>query len=455
MLRTARLDLRPVPLDLGGATPAMPARILIVEDRDALRRLLETALAQQGYEVRSAADGKEGMVLAKTGAFDLVVTDLKLPGASGLEVLEASRERRPEVPVVVLTAHGTVQTAVDAMKLGASDFLEKPVEIDDLTALVETHLGGEPGPTLLAAPGVPPIVGRHPLIRAAAKLALRVAPTESTVLLTGESGTGKELFARAIHAHSPRSSGPFVAVNCAALPEQLLENELFGHDKGAFTGAHKRQKGRFETAQGGTLLLDEIGELESGVQAKVLRVLEERVFERVGGSRTIRADVRLVAATNRDLHAMVERGEFRSDLFFRLEVFPIGLPPLRERSSDIPALVEHMLEKLCARLGRVRLKPTPAALELLGREQWPGNVRQLANLLERAAILCEGVTLGVADLKPLLAPGENEERRDLEEALRASDGDKKKAAADLGISYRALQRRVKKFDMEGFPKYRR
>lgn len=431
----------------------MPARILIVEDRDALRRLFETALTQQGFNVATAADGAEGIALARSGAFDLVVTDLKLPGATGLEVLAASRERRPEVPVVVLTAHGTVQAAVDAMKLGASDFLEKPVEIDELAALVRTLLGGESGPTLLEAPGVPPIIGRHPLVRAAAKLTLRVAPTDSTVLLTGESGTGKELFARAIHAHSPRNSRPFVAVNCAALPEQLLENELFGHEKGAFTGAHKRQQGRFEAAQGGTLLLDEIGELGLGIQGKVLRVLEERAFERVGGSRTIRADVRLIAATNRDLQAMVEQGDFRSDLFFRLEVFPIELPALRERASDIPALVEHSLAKICSRLGRVRLRPTRGALDLLGRQPWPGNVRQLANLLERAAILCEGETLSLADLKGLL-PADSEGRQELEEALVASDGDKKRAAEILGISYRTLQRKVRSLDLEGFPKYR-
>ncbi len=429
-------------------------RILIVEDRDALRRLLETALAQHGYDITSAADGAEGVALAKTGDFDLVVTDLKLPSASGLEVLEASRERRPEAPVLVLTAHGTVQTAVDAMKMGASDYLEKPVEIDDLAALVGSHLGGESGPTLLEAPGVPPIVGRHPLMRAAAKLTLRVAPTESTVLLTGESGTGKELFARAIHAHSPRKSSPFVAVNCAALPAQLLENELFGHEKGAFTGAHRRQKGRFEAAQGGTLLLDEIGELETGIQGKVLRVLEERAFERVGGTRTVQADVRLVAATNRDLRAMVKHGEFRSDLFFRLEVFPIELPALRERSSDIPALAGHILEQLCTRMGRTRLIPTSRAEDLLQQQPWPGNVRQLANLLERAAILCEGNTLSVADLKGLLSPGDAEARQEVEDALLASDGDKKRAAELLGISYRSLQRKVQQYDLEGFPRYR-
>lgn len=432
-----------------------PATILIVEDRAALRRLLETALQQHGYMVTAAADGIEGVALARTGDFDLVVTDLKLPGASGLDVLAASREARAEVPVIVLTAHGTVQTAVDAMKMGASDFLEKPVEIDDLATLVDSHLGGEAKALLLQAPGVPSIIGRHPLLRAAAKLSLRVAATDSTVLLTGESGTGKEIFARAIHAHSARASGPFVAVNCAALPEQLLENELFGHEKGAFTGAHKRQKGRFEAAQGGTLLLDEVGELDLGIQSKVLRVLEERAFERVGGSQTLRSDARLVAATNRKLQAMVDRGEFRSDLFFRLEVFPIELPPLRDRASDIPLLVHHLLETVCARLQRAHLKPTARTEQLLQEQPWPGNVRQLANLLERAAILCEGNTLTVADLKGLLAQGsESRRRREIEEALLASDGDKNEAAALLGMSYRSLQRKVKELDLEGFPKYR-
>ncbi len=432
-----------------------PSTILLVEDRGALRRLLATALEQHGYAVTAAADGAEGVTLAGTGQFDLVVTDLKLPAASGLDVLEASRGARPDVPVIVLTAHGTVQTAVDAMKMGASDFLEKPVELDDLAALIESHLGGETEALLLEAPGVPPIVGRHPLIRAAAKLAMRVAATESTVLLTGESGTGKELFARAIHAHSARAAGPFVAVNSAALPEQLLENELFGHEKGAFTGAHKRQRGRFEVAQGGTLLLDEVGELGLGIQSKILRVLEERAFERVGGSQTLHADVRLVAATNRNLQVMVERGEFRSDLYFRLEVFPIELPRLRDRASDTPLLVAHLLEGICARLRRPLLVPTPRAGEVLQEQEWPGNVRQLANLLERAAILCESNTLTVADLKGLLAQGaESEGRREVEEALRSAGGDKKEAAAILGVSYRALQRRVKEYDLEGFPKYR-
>ncbi|MEE8137475.1 MAG: sigma-54 dependent transcriptional regulator, partial [Thermoanaerobaculia bacterium] len=317
----------------------MPSgRILVVEDRDSLRKLLDRALRQEGYQVESAADASDGIRLLREQPFDLVLTDLKLPSGSGIEVLEASREAQPHVPVVVLTAYGTVHTAVEAMKLGAADFLEKPVEIDDLFRLTAALLAGEVETFSIGSSGGSAIVGQHPRMRAALKLLERVAPTDSTVLLTGESGTGKELFAKALHALSPRHDGPFVAVNCAAIPETLLENELFGHEKGAFTGALRRQVGRFEAASGGTLLLDEVGDLSAATQGKVLRVLEERTFERIGGARTIRADVRLVAATNQDLKAMVEEGKFRSDLYFRLDVFPIELPPLRERPSDIPLI---------------------------------------------------------------------------------------------------------------------
>jgi transcriptional regulator with GAF, ATPase, and Fis domain len=303
---------------------------------------------------------------------------------------------------------------------------------------------------------VAPIVGAHPRLRTALRLLQKVGGTESTVLLTGESGTGKELFAKSIHALSPRHQGPCVALNCAAIPDSLLENELFGHEKGAFTGADRRQPGRFELAERGTLFLDEIGEMPVGVQGKVLRVLEDRSFERVGGGRTLRADVRLVAATNRDLAAMVDAGEFRADLFFRLNVFPIELPPLRERASDIPLLARHLLLEIAR---RHRVEPPPrieeAALELLAGEPWPGNVRELANVLERAVILAEGPSLGAADLRPLLrplaAPGERER---LKGALVEAEGDKRQAAEMLGMSYRTLLRKVKEHDLEGVPKYR-
>jgi DNA-binding NtrC family response regulator len=434
----------------------MPAgRILIVEDRDSLRRMLELALTQEGYAVESAADGRSGIRLVEGREFDLVLTDLKLPDASGLEVLAAARAAQPRVPVVVLTGYGTVATAVEAMKLGAWDFLEKPVEIDDLYRLIERALGDRDEGAVFHAPGAPAIVGRHPRLRGAVRLLERVAVTESTVLLTGESGTGKELFARAVHALSPRRSGPFVALNCAAIPEALLENELFGHEKGAFTGADRRQPGRFEAAEGGTLFLDEIGELPLGVQGKVLRVLEERTYERVGGGRTQKADVRLIAATNRDLEAMVADGAFRSDLFFRLNVFPIELPALRDRPSDVPLLARHLLGEIAKRHRVDPPRLEDAAADLLSTEPWPGNVRELANVLERALILAEGPVLRGADLKPLLRPHTPAGERDrLRQALVEADGDKKKAADLLGMSYRALLRKVKEHDLEGVPRYR-
>ena len=431
-------------------------RLLIVEDRDSLRRMLERALGQEGYEVAAAADGRAGIRLVAEQPFDLVLTDLKLPDVSGLEVLAASRSAQPRVPVVVLTGYGTVGSAVEAMKLGAYDFLEKPLEIDDLSRLIERAIGERDEAVVFRVPGALPIIGTHPRLRAAIRLLQRVGPTESTVLLTGESGTGKELFARAIHGLSPRRDGPCVALNCAAIPEALIENELFGHEKGAFTGADRRQPGRFEQAQGGTLFLDEIGELPLGVQGKVLRVLEERTFERVGGGRTIRADVRLVAATNRALGTMVEAGEFRSDLFFRLNVFPIELPPLRERASDIPLIARHLLEAIAR---RHRVEPPPrleeAAAELLAAEPWPGNVRELANVLERAVILTEGPAIRATDVRPLLRPLAGASERDrVRQALTAAGGDKRRAADILGLSYRALLRKVKEHDLEGVPRYR-
>lgn len=431
------------------------ARILLVEDRESLRRMLRRALESAGYEVEEAVDGREGIERLEAKAFDLALTDLKLPHASGLEVLGVARKIRPAMPVVVMTAYGTVGTAVEAMKSGAMDFLEKPVEIDDLYRVVAAAVGDRDEEPAFVLPDGREIVGSHPRLRAALRLTERVAPVESTVLITGQSGTGKELLARAVHALSNRSEGPFVALNCAAIPETLLENELFGHEKGAYTGASRREAGRFEQAEGGTLQLDEIGELGLGVQSKVLRVLEERTFERVGGSRTIRANVRLVGTTNRDLEEMVASGTFRSDLFYRLNVFPIHLPSLAERSSDIPVLAEFLMRRAAERSGRPPPRLTEDALSLLQERSWPGNVRQLANVLERASILAETSVISAAELGALLDPLEaDEEERELRRALTDTQGDPRLAAERLGISYRTLRRRIRKYDLEGYPKYR-
>lgn len=449
----------------------MALRLLVVEDRDSLRRMLVRALEGEGYAVVAAATVAAARAsLGGEAPIDLVLSDLMLPDGSGLDVLRAVRERKPAPPVVVLTGFGSVGAAVEAMKLGAADFLEKPVDLEKLFALVAALVEERPDLPVFAPPGAPPIVGTHPRLLAALAALERVAPTASTVLLTGESGTGKELFARALHALSPRRDGPFVAVNCAAIPETLVEAELFGHEKGAFTGADRRRVGRFESAQRGTLFLDEIGELPIGVQAKVLRVLDDGRFERVGGSATQVADVRLVAATNRDLAAMVEDGLFRADLLYRLEIFPIELPPLRERASDIPLVARHLAAEIADRLKVAPVDLAPDAVARLVEEPWPGNVRQLANVLERAAILAPGERLSAERLAPLLGrpgrgrTGESAEERGEGEgladrdrvrtALREADGDKRRAAVTLGMSYRTLLRRIEQYDLKGYPRYR-
>jgi len=440
------------------------APLLVVEDRDSLRRLLERALSGAGHRVVAVGDVAAARGLLERQRFTLVLTDLRLPDGGGLEVLKAARVAEPRCPVVVMTAYGSVAAAVEAMKLGAADFLEKPVEIDDLLALVAVHAGGEGKrpPALFEVAGGPTLVGRHPRFRAALRLLEKVAATETTVLLLGASGTGKELFARALHGLSSRRGGPFVAINCAAIPQNLMESELFGHEKGAFTGASRLQRGRFEQAGGGTLLLDEVGELDLAVQAKVLRVLEERRYQRVGGAVVLRADVRLVAATNRDLGQMVAAGRFRSDLYYRLDVFPIELPALADRASDVPELARHLLATLAARNGVEEPSLDDEAADWLSEQPWPGNVRQLSNLLERALILAEQSRLGRQDLeraqRPLSAAaagiGEPTELEALRRALVESGGETARAAEILGVSVRTLQRRIARYDLKGFPEYR-
>lgn len=430
--------------------------ILVVEDRASLLEVWTRALESAGHRVLPARTVRAARSLIEDGGIDLVLTDLRLPDGEGTEVVQAARAGSADMPILMMTAYGNVQNAVEAMKLGATDFCEKPVDVDQMCERIDEWLG-PPSAGIKVARDLGDgraILGSHPRLRAALRLVDKVAPMESTVLLLGESGTGKELFARALHLGSKRRSGPFVAVNCAALPEALVENELFGHERGAFTGADRRSVGRFEAAAGGTLFLDEIGELPLAVQGKILRVLEERLFERIGGSESVSADVRLVAATNRHLESMVDAGTFRQDLFYRLEVFPIELPPLRERSSDIPDLVGGLLERVADKNGVAAPRLEDGAMAVLEEQEWPGNVRQLSNVLERLVIVGGGGEVTASDARAALGEPELDPEQQLRDALLAADGDREEAAAQLGISVRTLQRRIRKYDLGGFPEYR-
>jgi len=381
--------------------PARGADVLLVEDKASLRAMLRRTLEGKGFRVEEAADALEAKALLGSARYSVVLTDLRLPPGSGLDVLRAAREADEQVSVIVMTAYGTIEDAVAAMKEGAFDFLAKPVDIDHLLVLVER--AGEQRRLRLenlilkeeyaARYGFPQIIGEERSLKEVSLAIQRAAPADATVLLLGESGTGKELFARALHHLSRRREGPFLAINCAAIPEPLLENELFGHEKGAYTGAVSRKLGKLEIASGGTVLLDEIGDLPLSLQSKLLRVLQERAFERVGGTTTLSVDVRIVAATNRDLKKAVEERAFREDLYFRLSVFPITIPPLRARRGDIPLLAHHYVERFCRELKKPLLRIGEESLERLTAYEWPGNVRELANCLERAVILADGPEL--------------------------------------------------------------
>ena len=382
-------------------------RLLIVEDKESLAQMLRETVESEGYEAELAANGRDAMRrLAEGRRYVAVLTDLRMPGADGVAVLRQARESDPDCPVIVMTAFGTIENAVEAMKLGAYDFIQKPLDVDHLMLLLRRcreHRELRHENLLLKEEfqktyGLPAIVGDSPRIREVSLVIQRVAPTDATVLLQGESGTGKELFARAIHQLSPRRDRAFVAINCAAIPDSLVENELFGHEKGSFTGATARQLGKFELADGGTIFLDEIGELGLGVQSKLLRVLQERRFERLGGTAPIDVDVRIVLATNRDLQAAVREGTFREDLFFRIHVFPVVIPPLRTRREDLDALVDYFLARFGRELGRPALKMSDAARAYLRRYDWPGNIRELQNCIERAAILCDRGTIEPRDV---------------------------------------------------------
>jgi DNA-binding NtrC family response regulator len=458
--------------------------ILLVEDKDSLRAMLRHALEAQGHTVIEARDQAEAVKALQTLYPAVVLSDLRLPEGDGFGVLRAAKEVDPELPVIVMTAFGSIQDAVVAMKEGAVDFLAKPVDPDHLLLLVQRALAARHMATenivlkeeLAARRGAPQIVGDDPRLKQVSMALHRAAATDMTVLLEGESGTGKELFARALHALSPRADGPFVAINCAAIPETLLETELFGHEKGAFTGANARKPGKFELAHRGTLFLDEIGDLPLTLQAKILRALEEKRFERVGGTAPLQVDVRVVAATNRNLRAAVAARQYREDLYFRLSVFPITIPPLRERLDDIPRLARHFIERFCRDLNKKPLILAPPAVEQLQGYEWPGNVRELQNCMERAVILTEGDTIHARhlalsahsvrtahaeeqdawthiDLSGTLSEATrrvmNEaERRKIEQVLKDVGGDRGHAADVLQIGVKALITKLKDYGLE-------
>ena len=447
-------------------------RALVVDDERKMRRILQILLEQMGIESVAADGGEQALAHFAGQKIDLVLTDLKMPGMSGVELLERIRARDAEVPVIVLTAHGTVQTAVAAMKRGAFDYLLKPFDVQMIETVVRKALDLRQqwaDNRLLVAP--PPsaafegLIGGSPAMQAIYEVIRQVAPAKSAVLITGETGTGKELVARAIHHQSPRRDGPFVPLNCAAIPAELLESELFGHTRGAFTGAQAARTGKFELADGGTLFLDEIGDLAYGLQAKLLRVLQENVIEPIGSNTSRRIDVRMVSSTNRDLALALRNGTFREDLYYRLNVFHLHLPPLRERRADIVELATFFLRECCAELKKPPLLLDAAAAELLQGHAWPGNARELRNFMERIAVLCTTAHVdaglvrvllpapdaGASDAMPAtlqLEPALEElERKLILRALGIADNKKPEAARLLGISERTLWYKLKRYGL--------
>ena len=452
----------------------MPS-ILVIEDKDSMREMLSKTLEAEGYEVETALDGEKGVEKAKEKKYDLVLSDLKLPQMDGIQVLSSLKEMDTDVAVILMTAYGTIEKAVEAMKEGAFDFLTKPFDTDHLSVLIKRALENR---RLMAEnvllreelghnSGYAEIIGKCGKMQEVSKLIQKVAPSDSTVLLLGESGTGKELFARAIHSLSNRKNGPYVAINCAAIPRELLENELFGSERGAYTGSVARKMGKFEIAEGGTIFLDEVGDLDIALQAKLLRVLQDKTFERLGGTKTLSVDVRLIAASNADLKKSIDKKEFREDLFYRLSVFPINIPPLRERREDIPELAAYFVKKYCAEMKKPNKNVSSEAMSLLDKYHWPGNVRELENTIERAIILCEGKRIMPehlairistpneirlregAGLKEVGQYAQAEAERGLiVRVLNQVRGNKRKAAQALKIDYTTLFEKIKKYGID-------
>jgi DNA-binding NtrC family response regulator len=446
-------------------------RILVVDDDELMRDSLGQTLAGVGYQVETARSGREGLDNLKRQSFELVLTDLRMPEVGGIELLEELRRQGDETPVILITAYGAIDTAVSAMKGGASDYIVKPFQRDTLLVAVEKALAHEKlrrenaffRRQTGADPDTRPIIGQSAAIKGALLLVEKYAPSSGTVLIRGASGTGKELFARLLHHASPRRTNPFLSVNCAALSAGLLESELFGHEKGAFTGAERRNIGRFEIADGGTLLLDEVSEIDTRLQAKLLRVLQEKEFDRVGNARTIKVDVRVVATTNRDLEREVAQGRFREDLYFRLTQLVIDVPPLADRKEDIPLLAEHFLRHAVRAHGGKKVRLSTEALESLAAYSWPGNVRELENLIERAYLLCEGDVIGPEILGVTLKrsaqlvridgeafigkKAEDVERAHILATLRHTGWHQKRAAELLGIGVRTLREKIKRWNL--------
>jgi two-component system, NtrC family, nitrogen regulation response regulator NtrX len=455
----------------------MKDAILVVDDEAGVRSSLAGILGDEGYAVTACDSGEAGLIALEARRYDLVLLDVWLPGLDGLEVLRRIRERDSELPVVVISGHGTIETAVKAVRLGAQDFVEKPLSLEKTVlavrnALRQRRLESQLRELRQQLDARYAMVGESPALQRLREEIRQAAPSNGRVLIFGENGTGKELVARAIHAQSQRAAGPFVEVNCAAIPEELIESELFGHTKGAFTGAHATRKGKFELADGGTLFLDEIGDMSLKTQAKVLRALQEQRVEPVGGSGSVDVDVRVIAATNKDLEAEIRAGRFREDLYFRLNVIPFQVPPLRDRREDIPLLVRHFMQVLSAEHGRKAREVVPDALEALARLPWPGNVRELRNILERMVIMTPGERIELQHLpatlasslpaRPpaadessptasgdgtLLAAREAFERRYILERYRECGGNMSRTAESLGVERSNLYRKMKAFGL--------